>query len=68
MQKGLCIIALSIAVVILILFLADLILGLSGQSAIAPFKYALGMIVDLVFVVVAGIIAAMSWATFKKQV
>ena len=68
MQKGLCIIALSIAVVILILFLADLILGLSGQNAIAPFKYAPGMIVDLVFMVVAGIVAAMSWVTFKQQV
>ena len=68
MQKGLCIIALSIAVVIFILFLADLILGLSGQNAIAPFKYAPGMIVDLVFLIVAGVLGAMSWATFKKQV
>lgn len=68
MQKGLCIIALSIAVVIFILFLADLILGLSGQVGLAPFKYAPGMIVDIVFVVVSGILAAMSWVTFQKQV
>jgi len=67
-QKGLCIIALSIAVVIFILFVADLIMGLSGQQALAPFKYAPGMIIDIVFVVVSGTLAAMSWVTFKKQV
>ncbi len=68
MQKGLCIIALSIAVVIFILFLADLILGFSGQGKIAPFKYAPGMIVDIVFVIVSGILAMMSWSTFRQQV
>ena len=68
MQKGLCIIALSIAVVIFILFIADLILGTTGQAAIAPFKYAPGMIIDIVFVVVSGILAFMSWKTFRQQV
>ncbi len=68
MQKGLCIIALSVAVVIFILFVADLVLGLSGQAAMAPFKYAPGMIMDIVFVVVSGILAAMSWTTFREQV
>jgi hypothetical protein len=67
-QKGLCIIALSVAVVIFILFVADLVLGLSGQAAMAPFKYAPGMIMDIVFVVVSGILAAMSWTTFREQV
>lgn len=67
MQKGLCIIALSIAVVIFILFAADLILGLSNQVSLAPFKYA-SMVTDLVFMVVSGILAAMSWVTFREQV
>ena len=53
---------------IFLLFLADLILGLSGQVAIAPFKYAPGMIVDIIFLVVSGILGAMSWATFKNQI
>ena len=68
MQKGLCIIALSIAVVIFILFLADLILGIMEQSALAPFKYGPGWLIDTVFVVVSGILAAMSWVTFRQQV
>ncbi|QEG24410.1 hypothetical protein [Mariniblastus fucicola] len=68
MQKGLCIIALSIAVVIFIMFAADLILGLSGQTKLAPFKYAPGMIIDIVFVIVSGVLAAMSWTTFRQQV
>jgi len=67
-QKGLCIIALSVAVVIFILFVADLILGLSGQAAIAPFKYAPGMLMDIVFTIVSGILAIMSWSTFREQV
>ncbi len=66
-QKGLCIIALSIAVVILVLFAADLILGLSGQTSLAPFKYA-SMVTDIVFIVVSGILAAMSWFTLREQV
>lgn len=68
MQKGLCIIALSIAVVIFLLFVADLVMGFTGQASMAPFKYAPGMIIDIVFVVVSGILAIMSWSTFRKQV
>ena len=68
MQKGLCIIALSIAVVMFILFAADLILGVSGQATMAPFKYGPGMIIDIVFVIVSGVLAFMSWSTFRQQV
>ncbi len=67
-QKGLCIIALSVAVVIFILFAADLALGLSGQSKMAPFKYAPGMLMDIVFTVVSGLLAVMSWFTLREQV
>jgi hypothetical protein len=67
-QKGLCIIALSIAVVIFILFVADLVLGLSSQSKMAPFKYAPGMIMDIVFIIVSGMLATMSWFTLREQV
>ena len=67
MQKGLCIVALIIAVIVCALFLADLILGMSGQIRLAPFKYA-SMVTDIVFVLCSGILAAMSWVTFRKQV
>lgn len=68
MQKGLCIIALSIAVIIFLLFVADLVLGLSSQATLAPFKYAPGMIIDIVFVIVSAILAIMSWNTLRQQV
>lgn len=67
MQKGLCIAALSIAVIVFALFLADLILGLAGMYQVAPFKYA-NMIIDIVFVVCSVILAVMSWFTLKEQV
>ncbi len=67
MQKGLCITALSIAVIVLALFLADLILGLAGMFQIAPFKYA-NMIIDIVFIVCSVVLAVMSWFTLKEQV
>lgn len=67
MQKGLCIAALTIAVIVFALFLADLILGLAGMNQIAPFKYA-NMIIDIVFVVCSLILAIMSWFTLREQV
>ena len=66
-QKGLCIAALTIAVIVFALFLADLILGLAGMNQIAPFKYA-NMIIDIVFVVCSLILAIMSWFTLREQV
>jgi len=66
-QKGLCIIALAISAVIFILFLADLILGVSGQESLAPFKY-LGLVCDIVFVICSGITAVLSFFTLREQV
>jgi hypothetical protein len=66
-QKGLCIAALSISAIVLILFLADLVLGMSGLVHLAPFKYA-NLILDIVFVVCAAILGALSWFTMKEQV
>lgn len=67
MQKGLCITALTISVIVFAIFLADLVLGLMGNVTIAPFKYA-NMIMDIVFVVCALIVGVLSWFTFKEQV
>ena len=66
MQKGLCIAALTISVIVFVLFLADLILGLAGMN-IAPFKYA-DLTIDIVFSVCSLALALMSWFTFKEQV
>lgn len=67
MQKGLCIAALAIAVIVLALFLADLVLGLAEMQQLAPFKYA-NMYIDIVFIVCAVILGIMSWFTLKEQV
>ena len=66
-QKGLCIAALTIAVIVFALFLADLILGLAGMNQIAPFKFA-NMIIDIVFVICSLVLAIMSWFTLREQV
>ena len=67
MQKGLCIAALTISVIVFVLFLADLMLGLAGMNDIAPFKYA-DLTIDIVFSVCSLALALMSWFTFKEQV
>ena len=67
MQKGLCIAALTISVIVFVLFLADLILGLAGMNEVAPFKYA-DMTIDIVFSVCSLVLALMSWFTFREQV
>lgn len=67
MQKGLCYVALTISSVVLLLFLADLILGLSGMPQLAPFKYA-SMVTDIIFTVASLILAVMSFYTLRDQV
>jgi len=66
-QRGLCFIALAVAGVLLVLFLADLVLGFSGQKDLAPFKH-FSMLADVVFAVCSGAIAVMSFLTLKEQV
>ena len=67
MQKGLCITALTIAVIVFIIFLADLVLGSLGMKHLAPFKYE-NLILDIVFIVCSLVVAVLGWFTFKEQV
>lgn len=66
MPKVLCLIAMFIAILILILFLSDLILGFV-DSTFAPFRMA-SMTMDIVFSVCSAALAYLSWITFKEQV
>jgi hypothetical protein len=67
-QKGLCIAALTISVIVFLLFLADLILYfLLGNRDLAPFKGA-NLPVDIVFVVCSLVLALLSWFTYREQV
>lgn len=70
MQKGLCITALTISVIVFAIFLADLIFGLAGMANLKPFKYEdLSMtILDIVFVICALVLGILSWNTYKEQV
>lgn len=65
MQKGLCITALSISALVLVLFLADILLGLGGMQAMAPYKF-FSWYGDLVFIVIATLIGWMSWINYQK--
>ena len=67
MQKGLCIAALAISLIVFALFLADLVLGFMEMRNLAPFKFA-DMIIDIVFIVSSLTLAVMSWFTLKEQV
>jgi len=66
-QKVLCYFSLTISVIVLALFLADLILGMAGMVEIAPFKYA-SMVMDIVFAVCALILGVLSFFTLREQV
>lgn len=67
MLKGLCITALTIAVIVFALFLADLVFGMAGMSNLAPFKYT-NLVMDIIFIACSAILAVMSWFTFRDQV
>ena len=66
-QKGLCYVALTISVIVLIFFFLDLVLGLAGMEQTAPFKFA-SLITDIVFIVSSLILGMLSFLTLREQV
>lgn len=66
MPKALCLIGLVLSVLVALIFLFDLILGLSGQVALAPLK-ASSYVIDVLFLLAASGLAWTSWSTFKEQ-
>lgn len=67
MPKALCLASLVVAALLLLLFLADLVMRLAGLAEIAPLRGA-SLLMDLGFLVCAGILAYLSWSTYKEQV
>ncbi len=67
MQKGLCIAALTISVIVFVLYLLDLAMGLAGQQQLAPFNYA-SLVTDIVFLVASLCLGLMSFFTLREQV
>lgn len=65
MPKALCLIGLVLAILVFLIFLLDLILGMSGVD-MAPFKGATIMM-DVMFVLSSGALAWVAWTTFREQ-
>lgn len=66
MPKALCLIGLVLAILVLLIFLLDLVLGLSGLMTMAPLRMA-SPLMDIVFVIAAGGLAYIAWTTYREQ-
>lgn len=62
MPKALCWTGMVIAILVLALFLFDLV----APAGLAPFKKS-SVTLDVMFVLCAGALAYLSWATLKEQ-
>jgi hypothetical protein len=66
MPKALCLTSLVVAVIIVVLFLADAVMGLLGMETIAPLRGA-SLLMDITFIITGSALAFMSYATFREQ-
>jgi len=66
MPKALCLISLVASILVVVLFLADAVMGLLSMHDIAPLRGA-NMMMDIAFVILAAIMIFMSWKTFREQ-
>jgi hypothetical protein len=66
MPKALCLTSLVVAALLLLLFLVDLIMRLAGLAPSAPLRGA-SLLMDISFLVFSGILAFLSWSTYREQ-
>lgn len=66
MPKALCLTSLVVAVIIVVLFLADAVMGLMGMAPLAPLRSA-SLLMDITFIITGSALAFMSWATWREQ-
>ena len=66
MPKALCLTSLVVAALLLLLFLADLVMRFAGLEATAPLRGA-SLLMDIGFLIFGGILAFLSWTTYKEQ-
>jgi hypothetical protein len=66
MPKALCLISLVASILVVVLFLADMALGLLGMQDLAPLRSA-DKLMDLVFIVAGAALIFMSWTTYREQ-
>jgi hypothetical protein len=66
MPKALCLASLAASLLVVAIFLIDVLMGLFGMSTNAPLRFASpGM--DFTFVVCGGLLAYLSWSTYREQ-
>ena len=66
MPKALCLISLVASALIATVFLIDAIMGFAGMRSTAPLGAA-SMMMDLAFAFFAGLLAFMSFTTYREQ-
>ena len=66
MPKALCLISLVASILVVVLFLADMALGLLGMQDLAPLRSA-NTLMDVVFIVAGAALILMSWTTYREQ-
>lgn len=65
MPKALCLIGMVISILVFLIFLIDLVFGVSGMLDMAPFRCP-SITMDIIFLIASGGLAYMSWATFRE--
>lgn len=66
MPKALCLISLVASILVIALFLIDALMALLGMGKNAPL-YGANIVMDIGFVVFGGLLAFMSWTTYREQ-
>ena len=66
MPKALCLISLVASILIVVLFLADLAMGMMGMTDIAPLRTA-NKTMDITFIVMGALMIYLSWSTYREQ-
>lgn len=66
MPKALCLISLVASILVVVLFLADAVLGMAGMSEIAPLGSA-SLLMDISFVIFGSAMIYLSYSTYREQ-
>ena len=66
MPKALCLISLVASILIVVLFLADALMGMLGMADMAPLRSA-NLMMDIAFILVAAAMIFLSWSTYREQ-
>ncbi len=65
MPKALSLTSLVLAVIIVVVFLADAVMGMTGMEDVAPLRSA-SLLMDFLFIIAGVVLILMSWNTFRE--